>query len=80
MVLISVLLPAPLGPSRPVIPPGILTEKLLLKNGFYAKKVAPSPKYRKGCEISVEINLSNQKEIIQLLKKHNINHQGIVPV
>ena len=59
---------------------GIIAEKVLLKNEYNAKKVAPPPEYRKGCEISVEINLSKQKEIEKLLIKHGVKHQGIIPL
>lgn len=58
---------------------GILTEKALLKKGFYAKKIAPPPQFRKGCEIAVEIKLCDKEEIVKTLKLYNIEHQGIVP-
>ena len=59
---------------------GIMTEKLLLKHGFSAKKIAPPIKYRKGCEISVEVDLCKKDEIIPLLDSHGVNHKGIVPL
>ncbi len=58
---------------------GILTEKALIKKGFYAKKIAPPPQFRKGCEIAVEIKLCDKEEIVKILKLYNIEHQGIVP-
>jgi hypothetical protein len=59
---------------------GILTEKALIKKGFYTKKIAPPPKFRKGCEIAVEINLCDKEEVLKALKEYNIEHQGIVPL
>lgn len=59
---------------------GILAEKLLLKNGYSVRKVAPPPEYRKGCEISVEIDLVKKEEITKILAKRGIENQGIVPL
>lgn len=57
---------------------GILAEKVLLKNGFIARKVVPPPEFRKGCEISVEIDLVNKNEILTLLSEYDIESQGLV--
>ena len=59
---------------------GILAEKALIKNGYYAKKVAPPSKYRKGCEIAVEIDIIKKEEIVKTLRKYGIEDQGIVPL
>lgn len=59
---------------------GILTEKALIKNGYYAKKVAPPSQYRKGCEIAVEIDIIKKEEIVKILKKYGIDDQGIIPL
>jgi hypothetical protein len=57
---------------------GLLAEKVIVSEGFYAKKVGPPPEYRKGCEISVEIKRADQKVIERLLLVKGINHQGII--
>ena len=59
---------------------GILAEKVLLKKGYAAQKVAPPPDYRKGCEISVEIDLIKKDEIVKILGEYGIESQGIVPL
>ena len=57
---------------------GILAEKVLVKNGYVARKVAPPPEYRKGCEISVEIDLVKKNEILKILGEYGIESQGFV--
>ena len=57
---------------------GILAEKAIKKEGYYARKVAPPVKYRKGCEIAVEIDINNKTEIEKILKKYNVENQGII--
>jgi len=57
---------------------GLLAEKMILKESLYAKKVAPPPEYRKGCEISVEIRCADQKIVERLLLDKGITHQGII--
>lgn len=57
---------------------GILTEKALVKKGFYAKKIAPPPEFRKGCEIAIEIRLCDKEDIIKTLKLYKIENQGII--
>jgi hypothetical protein len=59
---------------------GILAEKVLLKKGYSVRKVAPPAEFRKGCEISVEIDFIKKEEIIQALEEYNVEHQGIVPL
>ena len=59
---------------------GILAEKLLLKNGYSVRKVAPPPEHRKGCEISVEVDIVKKEEITKILAKRGIENQGIVPL
>jgi len=59
---------------------GILAEKALLKNGFTVRKVAPPPEFRKGCEISVEIDLNRKEAIEIILVQYKIEHQGIIPL
>ena len=59
---------------------GILAEKVLLKNGYSVRKVAPPPEYRKGCEISVEIDMVKKDEITKILAKRGIENQGIIPL
>ena len=57
---------------------GLIAEKVLLNEDYYAKKVAPPPEYRKGCEISVKIMVKDQKNIEELLQKKGISYQGII--
>lgn len=59
---------------------GILAEKAILKKGFYAKKVAPPPEYRKGCEIAVEIRLEDKEVIEKIFLEYNIEKQGLVEI
>ncbi len=59
---------------------GLLAEKVILNERLYAKKVAPPPEYRKGCEISVEIRCVDQKDIERVLSQKGITHQGIITV
>jgi hypothetical protein len=59
---------------------GILAEKALLKKGYAARKVAPPPEYRKGCEVAVEIDLIKKEEIVKILIEYGIETQGIVPL
>lgn len=59
---------------------GILAEKALVKNGYAARKVAPPPEYRKGCEVAVEIDLVKKDEIVEILVEYGIENQGIVPL
>jgi hypothetical protein len=58
---------------------GILAEKALLKNGYIVRKIAPPAKFRKGCEIAVEINLIDKDGVEKILCEYRIEHQGIVP-
>jgi hypothetical protein len=59
---------------------GILAEKLLLKKGYTVRKVAPPPEFRKGCELSVEIEMIKKDEIAQALLEYGIENQGIIPL
>jgi hypothetical protein len=59
---------------------GLLAEKVILKNNYFAKKIAPPPDYRKGCEISIEIRIDEQNDIEHLLLKKGIQHQGIIKI
>jgi hypothetical protein len=57
---------------------GLMAEKVLLNEDYYARKVAPPPEFRKGCEISVEIMGKDQKNIEELLLKKGISYQKII--
>ena len=59
---------------------GILAEKALVKNGYAARKVAPPPEYRKGCEIAVEVDLIKKEEIVKILGERGIESQGFIPL
>jgi hypothetical protein len=59
---------------------GILAEKVLLKNGFSVRKVAPPPEYRRGCEISLEIELPCKEEVTRILGEYGVEHQGVIPL
>ena len=57
---------------------GILAEKVIMKEGYTVRKVAPPIDYRKGCEIAVEIDIDKKNEIEKILKEYGLESQGIV--
>ena len=59
---------------------GIRAEKALLKEGFMVRKTAPPPEYRKGCEISIEINRDDCNAVAIVLEKYNVVYEDIVPI
>ena len=57
---------------------GILTEKALKKHGFSTKKVPPPREYRRGCEISIQFDYDKLHEVEDILKKYDIQYEGII--
>ncbi|MFO8011520.1 MAG: DUF3343 domain-containing protein [Dehalococcoidia bacterium] len=62
------------------VPQAIRTEKVLRKAGYQVKLVAPPPALRKGCDLSVEINLVEQMGIERLLGEQNLAYMEISPL
>ncbi len=62
------------------VPQAIKAEKVLKKAGYQVKLVAPPPPLRKGCDLSVEINLVEQMGIKRLLDERNLAHMEIAPL
>lgn len=58
----------------------IRAEVMLKKAGYSTKLVAPPPELRRGCDLAVEINLTEQPGIERLLNKEDITCVGIVPL
>lgn len=58
----------------------IQAEKRLVAGGYSTKLVAPPPERRKGCDLSVEINLSEQPGIERYLRKKDIPFIEVVPL
>jgi len=58
----------------------IRAEKHLVARGYSTKLVAPPPELRKGCDLSVEINLSEQPGIERYLWKKDIPFIEVVPL
>ena len=59
---------------------GIRAEKALVKEGFVVRKTVPPPEYRKGCEISIEINRDDCDAVALVLEKYNVVYEDIVPI
>lgn len=58
----------------------IQAEKRLVAGGYSTKLVAPPPELRKGCDLSVEINLSEQPGIERYLRRNDIPFIKVVPL
>jgi hypothetical protein len=49
-------------------------EKLIKNAGYQVKLVAPPPDMKRGCDLSIEINLSDRNNIEKILKVHKISY------
>jgi hypothetical protein len=57
----------------------IKAEKALKGADYKVKLVAPPPALRKGCDLAVEINLTERTGIERLFKQKDVAHIDIVP-
>lgn len=55
-------------------------EKVLKAAGHNVRLVAPPPELRKGCDLAVEVNLTEQPAIERLLKEKNTGYISLEPV
>jgi hypothetical protein len=55
-------------------------EKVLKKEGYQVKLVAPPPELRKGCDLALEINLVEQPGIERLLELHDVLFIEVKPL
>ncbi|MBC8459966.1 MAG: DUF3343 domain-containing protein, partial [Deltaproteobacteria bacterium] len=58
----------------------IKAEKVLKGENYTVKLVAPPPTLRKGCDLSVEINLVEQMGIERLFKQKDVAYLKVVPL
>jgi len=55
-------------------------EKVLKREDYAVKLVAPPPELRKGCDLAVEINLVEQPGIERLLEEKSAPYVGVAPL
>lgn len=55
-------------------------EKVLKREDYAVKLVAPPPELRKGCDLAVEINLVEQPGIERLLEEKNAPYVSVAPL
>ncbi len=55
-------------------------EKIMKKAGYDVRLIAPPPQYRIGCDLSLEIDLSNAGRIEDLFKEKGAGYVGIFPM
>jgi hypothetical protein len=55
-------------------------EKVLKKEGYQVKLIAPPLELRKGCDLALEINLVEQLGIERLLEKHDVLFIEVKPL
>jgi hypothetical protein len=58
----------------------IAVEKILKASDYLVRLVAPPPELRKGCDLAIEINLTEQLGIERLLKEKKVDYVSIDPV
>ena len=58
----------------------IRAERLLAAAGYQSKLVAPPPQLRKGCDLGLEINLTEKPGIERFLKAKDADYLDILPV
>jgi hypothetical protein len=58
----------------------MLAEKALKSAGYIVRLVAPPPELRKGCDLSVEINLVEQPGIERVLREKNMAYISVDPI
>ena len=64
----------------PDVPAAIKGERTLKLAGYGTRLVAPPPKFRLGCDLGLEILLSQQEEIVQLFFEHYVDYSRIIPL
>lgn len=55
-------------------------EKLLRKEGYAVKLVAPPPELRKGCDLALEVNLVEKPGIERVLKESDAAYVSLIPL
>jgi hypothetical protein len=55
-------------------------ERILKRENYTVKLVAPPPTLRKGCDLAVEINLVEQMGIERLFKQKDVAYLEVVPL
>jgi len=55
-------------------------ERVLRKEGYAVKLVAPPPELRKGCDLGLEVNLVEQPGIERVLRQKDAAHIAVVPL
>lgn len=55
-------------------------ERILKKDSYEVKLVAPPPDLRKGCDLALEINLAEHPGIERVLKEKNAEYLGVTPL
>jgi hypothetical protein len=58
----------------------IAVEKILKASDYLVRLVAPPPELRKGCDLAIEINLTEQLGIERLLKEKKVEYVSIDPI
>jgi hypothetical protein len=58
----------------------IAVEKILKAADYLIRLVAPPPELRKGCDLAIEINLTEQLGIERLLEQKNVFYISIDPI
>jgi hypothetical protein len=58
----------------------IAVEKILKAADYLVRLVAPPAELRKGCDLAIEINLTEQLGIERLLKEQNVAYVSIDPI
>ena len=64
----------------PDVPAAIKGERTLKLAGYGTRLVAPPPKFRLGCDLGLEILMSQQAEILHLFQEKDILYSRIVPL
>ncbi|MFC1978845.1 DUF3343 domain-containing protein [Chloroflexota bacterium] len=62
------------------VPDAMQGEKILKKEGFQVKLVAPPPELRHGCDLALEINLVKQVAIERALDDADAVYMAITPI
>jgi len=55
-------------------------ERVLRKEGYAVKLVAPPPELRKGCDLGLEVNLVEQPGIERVLRQKDAAYLAVVPL
>lgn len=62
------------------VPDAMHGEKILKKGGFQVKLVAPPPELRRGCDLSLEVNLVEQVAIERSLDAGGAVYMAVTPI